>query len=154
MFTPEMQQRQDRDHLKILAIFYFITAGFAVVGIGFVILHYFLMSTVFSDPNLWKNAKGMNPPPPDLAKFMDVFIWFYVFFGVAMVAATILNVLTGLFLLRRRHRIFSIVIAALNCLQIPFGTILGVFTIIVLSRESVQQLFDGQLRSEENRWSQ
>jgi hypothetical protein len=31
--------------------------------------------------------------------------------------------------------------ACIECLFIPFGTILGVFTIIVLSRESVKTLF-------------
>ncbi len=30
---------------------------------------------------------------------------------------------------------FSIVVAGLDCFQIPFGTALGVFTIIVLSRK-------------------
>lgn len=31
--------------------------------------------------------------------------------------------------------------AAILCMFIPFGTILGVFTLIVLSRESVRQLY-------------
>jgi hypothetical protein len=31
--------------------------------------------------------------------------------------------------------------ACIECLFLPFGTILGVFTIIVLSRESVKELF-------------
>ena len=34
-----------------------------------------------------------------------------------------------------------IVMAALACLSMPFGTVLGVFTIIVLARPSVQALF-------------
>jgi hypothetical protein len=33
------------------------------------------------------------------------------------------------------------VIACIECLFMPFGTILGVFTLIVLSRESVKKLF-------------
>jgi len=36
---------------------------------------------------------------------------------------------------------FAFVMACIECLFIPFGTILGVFTIIVLSRESVKTLF-------------
>jgi hypothetical protein len=31
--------------------------------------------------------------------------------------------------------------ACIECLFIPFGTILGVFTVVVLSRESVKALF-------------
>jgi hypothetical protein len=53
-----------------------------------------------------------------------------------------LNLLSGLFLRRRRHRTFSLVGGGLNCLQIPFGAVSdrlwGVFTIIVLSRPSVR----------------
>jgi hypothetical protein len=36
---------------------------------------------------------------------------------------------------------FALTMACIECLFIPFGTILGVFTIIVLSRESVKELF-------------
>jgi hypothetical protein len=36
---------------------------------------------------------------------------------------------------------FSLVIAGLNCIQIPFGTALGVFTIIVLLRDSVREAY-------------
>jgi len=39
-----------------------------------------------------------------------------------------------------RNRFFSLIIGGLNCLQIPFGTALCVFTILVLSRDSVRQL--------------
>lgn len=55
-----------------------------------------------------------------------------------------LNVLSGFFLLQKRNRLFSLIIGGLNCLQIPFGTALGVFTILVLSRDSVRQLYAGE----------
>jgi hypothetical protein len=42
--------------------------------------------------------------------------------------------------LRKRYT-FALVIVCIECLFVPFGTILGVFTIIALSRESVRALF-------------
>jgi hypothetical protein len=39
-------------------------------------------------------------------------------------------------------RTFCIVVAAICCLFMPIGTILGVFTLVVLNRPSVQSLFD------------
>ena len=46
---------------------------------------------------------------------------------------------------RRLHRRaawkFCFVVAAIECILMPFGTVLGVFTIIVLSRASVKELF-------------
>jgi hypothetical protein len=44
-------------------------------------------------------------------------------------------------LAKRRGRTFCIVVAALCCIMVPLGTILGVFTLIVLTRPSVQALF-------------
>ena len=148
MFTPEMQARQDREHLRILAIFHFVVAGLAVLGVGFVLLHYTLMSSMFAHPELWKQAKkGPNHLPPDFPKyFMEVFVWFYVFFGACLAATAACNLLSGVFLLQRKYRMFSLVVAGLDCLQVPFGTILGVFTIIVLLRDSVRQLYEQESR--------
>jgi hypothetical protein len=42
--------------------------------------------------------------------------------------------------LRKRYS-FALVIAGIECLFVPFGTILGVFTIVALSRESIRALF-------------
>jgi hypothetical protein len=43
--------------------------------------------------------------------------------------------------LRKRYS-FALVIACIECLFVPFGTILGVLTIIALSRGSVNALFE------------
>ena len=44
--------------------------------------------------------------------------------------------------LRRRHRyMFCMVVAGISCMLMPFGTALGVFTILVLVRPSVKQIF-------------
>jgi hypothetical protein len=42
---------------------------------------------------------------------------------------------------RREKYTFCLIAAGLNCMHIPVGTILGVFTLIVLTRDSVRQLF-------------
>jgi hypothetical protein len=34
-----------------------------------------------------------------------------------------------------------VVVAAVSCLMVPFGTVLGIFTIVILSRDSVKRLF-------------
>ena len=68
--------------------------------------------------------------------------WFIVVFFVWFLVAAAGNLLSGLFLRTRRHRTFSMVIAVINCLHFPIGTMLGVFTLIVLSRESVQGSYD------------
>lgn len=131
------QQRKDNDQLKLLAVFHFVVGGLALFGIGFLFLHYFIMDTVFSRPELWKNHRGNFPPQ----QFWSIFVWFYLFMGAVMLIGCLVNILSGVFLLKKKHHLFSLVVAGLNCLQIPFGTALGVCTIIVLQRESVRQSY-------------
>jgi hypothetical protein len=71
--------------------------------------------------------------------------WLFAFIGgtiilVGLVFATCV-ILAGRFLSLRRHYTYCFVMACIQCLFIPFGTVLGVFTIIVLMRESVKQIF-------------
>ena len=43
--------------------------------------------------------------------------------------------------LQRRHT-YCLVVAGLSCMLMPFGTVLGVFTLIVLLRPGVKVLFE------------
>ena len=72
--------------------------------------------------------------------------WIFVIAGSAFVIAgwtlTVLLIVAGRFLKRHDHRVFCMVIAGASCLFMPVGTVLGVFTIIVLSRPTVRALFE------------
>jgi hypothetical protein len=50
--------------------------------------------------------------------------------------------MTGRFLAHRKYYMFCIVMAAVECLFMPFGTVLAVFTLVVLLRESVKRMFE------------
>ncbi len=140
------QSRDDEDHLNLLAIFHFIGAGLALVGILFVFLHFTLMNSVLGNRHVWDKLQNQNSPqppfnPPD---FFAIFKFFYLFFALWFVASAVLNLLSGIYLRARRHRTFSTVVGAINCLHLPLGTVLGVFTLVVLSRPSVRALYDAQ----------
>jgi len=139
--TAESQRRKDTEHIKLLMVFHFVLAGLSLLGIVFLFMHYFMMNTMmthFSTMEV-KDASGTAFPFED---FLKVFVWFYVFMGVIFIAICIVNVLSGMFLRRRKYRIFTLVVAGLNCMRIPFGTALGVCTIMVLMRESVIQSYE------------
>ena len=135
---PRDQRKIDADHLNLLSIFHFVGAGLALLALLFLLAHFALFHALLSDPKMW-NGKNQVPPPP---QFLAVLKWFYLIFGAWFVASGILNVLSGFFLRARQHRTFSLVVAGLNCIHIPIGTVLGVFTIIVLIRESVRELYE------------
>jgi hypothetical protein len=96
-----------------------------------------MMHKVFSNPDLWKDQKA-GPPARE---FFAVFRWFYAFLRCYLVVCFVINLLSAIFLGRRTCRTFSIVVGYLNVLHIPLGTILGAFTLVVLLRPSVRQLY-------------
>jgi hypothetical protein len=56
----------------------------------------------------------------------------------------LLNFVSAAKINRRKGRTFSYVVAALNCLNIPFGLALGIFTFVVLGDREVQDLYAHQ----------
>jgi len=138
VLTELTQEKKDLEQLNLLAILHFVFGGLAIFGIGFLILHHAIMASFINNPDLWKQAdtRGFSP-----GQFFDAFQWFYLFMGAVFAVGMIVNVLSGFCLRRRQSRVFSIVIAGIDCFQFPFGTALGVFTLIVLMRESVKNIY-------------
>ena len=81
---------------------------------------------------------GQQQPPAFLGWIFIVFASVFILCGLS-VATCIL--VAGRSLAKRRRYTFCLVVAGLECLFMPFGTVLGIFTILVLQRESVKQLF-------------
>jgi len=130
---------QDAEHLRLLSIFHYVVGGIGVLASFFPLLYSamggFMLYAACHPAGLRNNQ---NPPPPILG-------WFFIVFGalffLAALTMALCILLAGRSLSRRHHYWFVFVVACVECVFIPFGTILGVFTIIVLSRESVKTLF-------------
>jgi hypothetical protein len=132
------QRNIDADHLNLLSIFHFISAGLAILGILFVVAHYVMFSVIFANPKMWEAAKS-GPPPVEI---FCVLKWFYLVFGFWFLMGGVSNVISGIGMRKRKWRSFSLFVAGLNCLHVPLGTILGVFTFIVLLRDSVREVYE------------
>jgi len=131
------QRKIDVSHLKLLAIFHYVLAGLSIVGLGFIFLHWFLMHSLFDNPQLWANHKG-GPPPKE---FFAIFKWLYAFGAAIVIGGGVVNLISGVMIQKRRARIFSLIVAGLDCFCFPFGMVLGVFTFIVLLRNSVEEIY-------------
>ncbi len=141
--TPPVLRDQsivDAEHMRLLQIFHYILAGLALVGLGFLALHYGVMHYVLTNPEMVQKQKD-GPPPEQIFALLR---WFYWIGGGLLLSMGTANLLSGLFIRRRVNRLFSIIIAGINCIQIPFGTALGVFTIIVLMRDSVRESYSAR----------
>ena len=135
---PRDQRKIDADHLNLLAIFHFVGAGLALLGLGFLLAHYAMFHMILDNPKMWESQKG-GPPP---AEFFSVLKWFYVIIGAWFVTSGVLNVISGVCLRMRKRRTFSMIVAGLNCVHVPVGTVLGVFTLVVLMRDSVRESYE------------
>jgi hypothetical protein len=128
---------QDEEHLRLLSIFHYVVGGFAGLSALMPAIYLILgLVFVFAPGRLGGNAA---PPEPLLG-------WIFVilgsgFFILGLIFASLI-VCAGRFLARKNHRVFCLVVAGVECVFIPFGTALGIFTIIVLTRESVRHLFE------------
>ena len=134
------QSKVDDDHLRLLAIFHFLMAAMSLLGLLFIAGHFYIMHSVFANPEIWKNQKGGGSPPP--AELMDMFQWMYLVMALFILAGGVINFLSALYLRKKTNRVFSMVIAGINCMHMPLGTLLGVFTLMVLTRDSVRDAYN------------
>ena len=138
MTDGEVQNIVDQEHLKILSIAYVASgaasAFFSLFGLMYAFMGLLIGSTMATIPS----RPGEAPPPAFIG-------WFFGLFGlvffVLLMTLGILKLIASRRLKQRRSRIFCMVLAGVSCLSIPYGTLLGVFTFIVLSRASIVQLF-------------
>ena len=130
-------QRTD-ENLRLLSTFHYIWAALGILGLGFLALHYSFMSSML-DPEVL--ARADKPPPPEMLRFMDMFKWFYVVFGLFGITTMVLNFLAATWIRARRNWTFCMVVAGINCISLPLGTILGVFTLVLLTRDPARQSF-------------
>jgi hypothetical protein len=128
---------RDREHLRLLAIFHYVVAGLAALFSLFPLLYSILGGFLLYAAH--HPGPGSQEAPPAVLGW--VFIVLGGLFFLAGVIMAICILIAGRSLAQYKHYSFALVIACIECLFVPFGTILGVFTIVALSRESVKALF-------------
>ena len=128
----------DVEHLRLLALFHYIFGGITMLFSSCALIHFFMGLVMIFNPNAFSGPQGQNPPPDFMGYFFTGIGAMVVALGWTMGGLTIYS---GRCIARRRRRLFSQVMAGINCISIPFGTLLGVFTLIVLARPSVRALY-------------
>ena len=142
MTDPELKQSiLDAEHLRLLSIGHFISAGvsafFSLFGLVYMFMGVMMGAILSSAVKTGQHADAM---PPQVASWMfGIFGGVFFLFGAGMAIA---KFLTGNYLRQRRSRTFCQVVAGISCLSIPFGTALGVATFLTLGKPSVSGLFD------------
>jgi hypothetical protein len=122
--------------LRILSILYYVFGGLGVFG-GLIPLVYVALGVVLL--SVRQTGPAGSGPPREIG-------WLMIGGGSALslflLALACCALFTGYNLARKRRYLFCFVDACICCIQMPLGTILGVFTIVVLVRPEVKELFD------------
>jgi hypothetical protein len=134
---PTSQQILDKEHLRLLSIFYNVKGAISAVFACIPIIHVVLGLIMLVAPQVFGHG---NDQPPVFVGLLLVFLGgFLILFGWTFAA---LVLIAGRCIARRQHHTFCFVVACIELLSIPFGTILGVCTIMVLNRPYVKALFN------------
>lgn len=132
--SAKTASRKDAAQLNVLSIFHNLVAALWVVVALFPIVYL---------------GTGMDIVEGRFAgaaaELSKTFGWSVILWSTATIvlslAMAVLTFMAGWRLAQRRARSFCITVAAVNCFFFPFGTILGILTIIVLKRPSIGETF-------------
>lgn len=131
---------EDVSHLRLLAIFHYVVAGLTAVFSLFPLIHVGIGLGMVTGALPMHGANGNPADDPRM------FGWLFVVIGgfVILCGMTLAGFMAyaGRCLAQRRRHTLCVVVAALCCMSVPVGTVLGVFSLLVLMRPSVKAAFD------------
>jgi len=128
---------RDAEHLRSLSIFHYVVSGLAALFAFFPIFHLLLGLVLVFAPQAF--AGNGSPPPAFPGWFFVIFAATFMLLGWTF-AAFVLT--AGRCLARQKHYMSCLIMAGVECLFMPVGTVPGVFTLFLLVREPVKQLFE------------
>lgn len=143
----------------MLSFFFYISGIITAVFASFLLLHVAMFGGMAAIPDsAWNQPAKSSPPatqptvtltptPTPKPSEAPPRIMFAIFAGIAgmimFIGWTIggLTIYAGRCIKKRKNYVFVIVISALKCIFVPYGTLLGVLSLIVLSKPHIRSLF-------------
>ena len=121
-------------HVKVLGVLYIALSSLTLCAALFLALGFMTASGIVA-----------ANPDADAAVALPIIGIAGSALVIFLVAISLPGIITGIGLLKYKSwaRIVGIVLAAINLINIPFGTILGVYGLWVLLNKETEQLFSG-----------
>ena len=127
---------RDIEHIRLLSVFHYVAGGLTALFSCLPIPH-LVMGVMVIEGKFGESFHGEAPP--------EIVGWVFVLSAGLFIllgwAIAVCMLLAGRKLARLRSRSFCLAVAGIECAIMPFGTVLGVFTIMALMRDSVHALF-------------
>lgn len=130
---------QDLAHLDTIGILYYVLAGITAV--------FSLLPVIHLIVGIGMLALPAQPGAPGQTGHEAALVgWLFIAVAVSLIGfgmtLAVLFLMVARRLRQRRGYMFCVVASAVSCLSMPFGTALGVFSLIVLTKAPVKALFD------------
>jgi hypothetical protein len=138
MDDEERQRIIDHEHLRLLLWGHYISGSVTAAFALFFALMFLMAGTMLANlppPEAADRATPGGAAPPTF-----IFFVFAVFASLGVIYG-ILEILSGRAISKRRNRTFSFIVSIPRILMMPWGTLLSVFTFIVLDRPSIRALY-------------
>ncbi|MDZ8117780.1 hypothetical protein [Pontiella agarivorans] len=127
---------EETKQLRLLALFHYVAGGITALFSCMPFIHVFMGLAIISG-TFFEEADG-TPPPAQIG-------WMFVIMGSLFILTgwviSIGMIVAGRKISQQKSRIYCMVIAGIECMFMPFGTVLGVFTLIALNKESIKDAF-------------
>jgi hypothetical protein len=165
MLPPPLPLSEDaaravaEERLRLLSLGYYVSGAIGVIMVSFAIFHcLFFAAFSFMPARTWEqgqNGKSSetqvetatghhHSDTQDFATMQLVFRFISAIIGLIILSGWILGGLTiyaGRCIARRQNRTFVLIMAGVNCIWIPFGTLLGVLTFMALQNDTIRKLY-------------
>lgn len=122
---------RDERHLKLLSKIQI------VYGIANLFVSYYFYEALFILVHKYRKMLEQSRPELEVALLLG-FGFVLLLIGIAILFCIIL---TGQSLAQHQNYTFCLIVAAAECFIFPIGTFIGIWTILVLRRNSVKALF-------------
>ena len=135
---PPILSKADEDNLTLLSILFYvysvITGLSAIMCAGFAILPAVLFESLASSM-----PRHPGDPPPWF--FGTIFLIIFGAASMLLVVKTVIMIVAGRSMGKRSSYVLCMIAACFALLNIPLGTALGIFTIIMLQKPQVKARF-------------
>jgi hypothetical protein len=158
--APEVEEQIIvRERLRLLALGFYVKGAVGAVFVSFFLIHFFmLLGFSFMPESAWnpppksvttaRSPAALSPPSPPAVNQGPPVMMFRIFAAVIGVIILLgwtfgaLTIYAGRCVQKRTHRVFILIMAALNCALIPWGTLLGIATFTLMQSPAGQREFD------------
>jgi len=137
----------DEEHLKLLSLFHYISGGLTFAFSFFFVFQFIIFFTILNNLPFDKFDTVLTGGHNMAPVFFNFFYYLWLIIFLIFIVIGILEILAARFIKLRKYRVFTFIIGILNLFSFPYGTILGVMTIIILNRYSVVALYNSSMNN-------